>query len=218
MKLALIDYGSGNIHSVSRAVTHAATEMGIDFELVLTDRAEQVAASDAIILPGVGHFADCYHSLSSVDGLLDALHEAVMVQAKPFLGICVGMQLLADHGLEGGVQTDALGWIGGVVDRLPSHLRTEQGLKIPHMGWNNLQPRAASHRVLSQMTLPAQAYFVHSYFYQQIPPEQVLAVAEYGVEIPALIGKDNLLATQFHPEKSQQVGQAFLRSFLSWKP
>ncbi len=218
MKCALIDYGSGNIHSVSRAISHAANQAEIPFELTLTDNPDMVLASDVIVLPGVGHFADCYQSLAACDGLLEALDEKVLKKAAPFLGICVGMQLLADCGREGGTQTDALGWIGGVVDKIPHETDTQTRLKIPHMGWNKIRATQQGHPLFASFPEEAQGYFVHSFYYQDIQEDAVLAVADYGVEIPAIIGKDNLLATQFHPEKSQQIGQQFLQAFLRWKP
>ncbi len=217
MKLALIDYGSGNIHSVSRAISHAATQAGISLSLQLTDDPDQIYQADRIVLPGVGHFADCYRSLTAIDGLVGALTEAVLGRAVPFLGICVGMQLLADYGREGGAQTASLGWIGGVVDRLPSRTADNKDWKIPHMGWNSLNLHSSNHAMLANIEQGTNTYFVHSYYYQQLPPDYLLATTDYSDEIPAIIGKDNIIATQFHPEKSQQAGQKFLNSFLHWQ-
>lgn len=218
MKLALIDYGSGNIHSVSRAIYHAAQQAEIPLELVLTDKPDNLMDADSIVLPGVGHFADCYQSVIKCTGLREAMEERVLHQNIPFLGICVGMQLLADCGREGGVQTDALGWIGGVVDKIPQPSSTSEKLKIPHMGWNTIRVTQTEHPVCKTLAAGAQGYFVHSFYYQDIAQDYVCAVSDYGVEIPAIIGKDNIIATQFHPEKSQQVGQQFLQAFLRWKP
>jgi glutamine amidotransferase len=217
MKLALIDYGSGNIHSVSRAISHAAEQAGISLSLQLTDDPDQIYQADRIILPGVGHFADCYQSLSSIDGLVGALTEAVISRAVPFLGICVGMQLLADCGREGGDETPSLGWIGGIVDRLPSRSADGKEFKIPHMGWNSLDLRAPDHAMLADIEQGTSTYFVHSYYYQSLASDYLLAVTDYSDEIPAIIGKDNIIATQFHPEKSQQAGQKFLHNFLRWQ-
>ncbi len=217
MKLALIDYGSGNIHSVSRAISHAASHADIALSLQLTDDPDQIYQADRIVLPGVGHFADCYHSLSAIDGLVAALTEAVMARAVPFLGICVGMQLLADYGREGGQETASLGWIGGVVDKLPAISADGRNYKIPHMGWNSLSLKQPEHKMLSSLTQGISTYFVHSYYFQHLADEYVLATTDYSDEIPAIIGKDNIIATQFHPEKSQQAGQIFLNSFLRWQ-
>jgi len=217
MKLALIDYGSGNIHSVSRAISHAASQADIALSLQLTDDPEKIYQADRIVLPGVGHFADCYQSLSSIDGLVPALSEAVISRAVPFLGICVGMQLLADCGREGGEETASLGWIGGVVDRLPSRSADGRDWKIPHMGWNSLNLWQPEHEMLSELEQGTRTYFVHSYYYQQLPKDYLLASTDYSDEIPAIIGKDNIIATQFHPEKSQHAGQKFLNSFLRWQ-
>ena len=205
--IGIIDYGLGNLSAFSRALTF------FDIPCLRVTNVDELQKATKLILPGVGSFDEAMRRLNA-SGLREGLDHCVLEQGVDVLGVCVGMQIMAAHSEEG--ELPGLGWVDATVKRFKQDGNVR--LRVPHMGWNNLQPRAASHPVLRQMELPAQAYFVHSYFYQQIPPEQVLAVAEYGVEIPAVIGKDNLLATQFHPEKSQQVGQAFLRSFLSWKP
>ena len=176
---------------------------------------------DRVILPGVGHFADCYAGLAAIDEMIDTLHYLVKVQTRPFLGICVGMQLLADTGNEGGKSVSGLGWIPGKVIASCDLGIDEQslpGLKIPHMGWNHLQLLQPDHPVLAQMHSEMQVYFVHSYIFQLAQPSHCLATAKHGVDVAAVIGHENIIATQFHLKKSQQVGQYFLQEFLKWRP
>ena len=177
-------------------------------------------ACDYIIVPGVGHFADCWAGLSAIDGMVEALGEAVLEKGKPFLGICVGMQLLANEGHEGGNITPGLGWISGKVRHFADCLDEGDmgGLKIPHMGWNDLQIKTSGHPVAAALPAAVQMYFVHSYVFDEIDTEHVLAVTDYGLPVPALIGRNNIVGTQFHPEKSQHAGQAMLDAFLSWRP
>ena len=221
MKIGIIDYGSGNLHSVCNAVRHAASAVcpGDQVEQITT--AAELAACDRIILPGVGHFADCYNGLSDIDDMVETLTELVQEKARPFLGICVGMQLLADVGHEGGTATAGLGWISGNVThlgRVMDRAGTPQALKIPHMGWNHLDIRQPDHPALTSMSQQTQVYFVHSYMFELAVVSDCLARTAYGVDIPAVIGRDTILATQFHPEKSQQAGQSFLQGFLGWCP
>ena len=211
--IAVIDYGSGNLRSVVNAVRAAAFDLGEDYQVSLATTGEDVAQADVVILPGVGHFADCRANLAKADGLEDALHEVVQVKGKPFLGICVGMQMLADTGHEGQA-ISGLSWIKGDVRKLEP---ADSTLKIPHMGWNSLSPCQA-HPVTSLMSDEAQVYFVHSYHFLAAAPETVVANAYYGQDVTAIIAKDNIIGTQFHPEKSQKEGQAFLRGFLKWRP
>ena len=221
MKIGIIDYGSGNLHSVRNAVRHAASTVCPDDQIEQITTASDLALCDRIILPGVGHFADCYNGLSGIEGMVETLTELVQEKARPFLGICVGMQLMADVGYEGGVATSGLGWISGNVThigRVMDKAGTPAGLKIPHMGWNHLHQHQPEHPVLAELPAQAQVYFVHSFMFQLAHSSDCLASASYGVDIPAVIGRDTVLATQFHPEKSQQAGQAFLAGFLRWRP
>jgi glutamine amidotransferase len=213
MKVALIDYGSGNLRSAAKAIQRAAAEDAIALDLKVTAKVEDVVAADAIVLPGVGAFADCYRGLDSLDGMIAALNEQVIAKAKPFLGICVGMQLMATVGREHG-EHKGLGWIDGAVELLTP---SDASLKIPHMGWNQLSI-LRSHPVLAGIAPGAHAYFVHSY--HMVPQDRgvVLAEAAYGGPIVAAIGRDNMVGTQFHPEKSQATGLRLLANFLRWRP
>jgi glutamine amidotransferase len=209
MTAVIIDYGSGNLRSVAKALEWVAD--GACAVKVSSSPADILTATH-VVLPGVGAFGDCKAGLDNVPGLKEALEEAVRQQGKPFLGICVGMQLLADKGFEHGEHA-GLGWIGGNVVPLAS---TDASLKIPHMGWNDLtimQP----HPVLEGISTGEHAYFVHSYHYQVQEKGAVLATVDYGQPIAAVIGKDNIIATQFHPEKSQEMGLKLLKNFLAWK-
>ncbi len=212
-KIAVIDYGSGNLHSVVNAVKAAAHSNERDDNVTLVHDGDGLRDADAIILPGVGHFADCRRNLQSATGLEDALYEMVHEKARPFLGICVGMQMLADTGFEGDA-IKGLSWISGNVHKLTAQ---DDSLKIPHMGWNNLTYHQ-SHPVTAAMSAEAQLYFVHSYRFIADAREDVVATSDYGQEITAIIAKDVMIGTQFHPEKSQAEGQAFLRGFLNWRP
>ena len=218
MKLGIIDYGSGNLHSVEHALVHAAADLKGISSIERITTADALTRCDQIVLPGVGHFADCRNGLMAVDGMVDVLHDSVVVRGLPFLGICVGMQLLADEGYEGQV-TEGLGWIAGCVRPLcrSSQIDGAPELKIPHMGWNTLHEKI-DHPVLAGLDKAAQAYFVHSYFFETASPNMVITTTDYGTDIPAVVGRDNILGTQFHPEKSQQVGQQILRQFLLWRP
>lgn len=212
-KIAVIDYGSGNLHSVVNAVKAAAHSTAHDDVVMLARNGDDIIDADAIILPGVGHFSDCRHNLQQAQGLEEALHEVVQIKGRPFLGICVGMQMLADTGHEGTPIT-GLSWVSGDVQKLAPSDKT---LKIPHMGWNSLQ-FATTHSVTNQMSDAAQVYFVHSYHFSASHAEDVVATTNYGQKVTAIIAKDTMIGTQFHPEKSQAEGQAFLRGFLNWRP
>ena len=212
-KIAVIDYGSGNLHSVVNAVRAAVHSNQRDDEVLLARDGADILDADAIILPGVGHFADCRQNLQKADGLEDALHEMVQVKARPFLGICVGMQMLADTGHEGKAIA-GLSWISGDVQKLTP---LDQSLKIPHMGWNGLHYHKR-HPVTAEMSEDAQVYYVHSYHFTATQADDVIATSDYGQKVTAIIAKDVMIGTQFHPEKSQAEGQAFLRGFLNWRP
>jgi imidazole glycerol-phosphate synthase subunit HisH len=212
MLVAIVDYGSGNLRSAAKALERAAREAGIAAEVVVTGDAAKVRSAERIVLPGVGAFADCRRGLAALPGMIDTLNEQVIHGGKPFLGICVGMQLMATRGLE--FETvEGLDWIAGDVKLLRS---SDPSLKIPHMGWNQLQFRVA-HPVFAGIAPGAHAYFVHSYGFACANPNHVLATVDYGGPVTAAIGRDNLVGTQFHPEKSQETGLRLLTNFLRWR-
>ena len=214
-KIALIDYGSGNLRSAQKALAYVAQDLDGDCEVTLTDKAEEVAAADAVVLPGVGAFGACAAGLRGIDGMVAALEEAVLEKARPFLGICVGMQLMASTGEEG-AKHDGLGWLGGAVTALrPEKQPEKQRLKIPHMGWNELHDCAA-HPVLDGLEGEA-VYFVHSFVLRPEVAAHQLARCDYGGAFAAVVGRDNMVGTQFHPEKSQQVGLRLIKNFLEWR-
>ncbi|PWC84558.1 imidazole glycerol phosphate synthase subunit HisH [Azospirillum sp. TSO5] len=210
--VALIDYGSGNLRSAAKAIERAAGEAEASYNVLVTSDADAVRHADRVVLPGVGAFADCKRGLSEVPGMLDALEEVVHRRGRPFLGICVGMQLMAERGREYGV-TEGLGWIRGEVVKLEP---ADPTLKIPHMGWNELNIRRP-HPVLAGLPEGAHAYFVHSYQFKPADPDTLIASADYGGPFAAVVGRDNLVGTQFHPEKSQATGLALIANFLRWK-
>ena len=215
MTVAIIDYGSGNLHSAHKAFERSAREAGIDQPIVITSDPEIVRRADRIVLPGVGAFADCRRGLDGVAGMVEALEERVIQAAVPFLGICVGMQLMATRGLEHAI-TPGLNWING--DVIAIHPDRPE-LKIPHMGWNTLAA-CQPHALLKGIALGTDglhAYFVHSYHLQALA-EQTIAVSGYGGDITAMVGRDNLAGTQFHPEKSQTLGLQLIANFLRWRP
>ena len=216
MSVAIIDYGSGNLHSVSKAFERAARSMEVPEKVIVTRDPEAVYRADRIVLPGVGAFADCRKGLDALDGMVEAMSEAVRVKARPFFGICVGMQLMATRGKEH-VTTDGLDWIKGDVEKITPR---EENFKIPHMGWNTLE-MVREHPVLERLPLGDKgrhAYFVHSYQLNAVDEADVLARAEYGGPVTAIVGKDTMIGTQFHPEKSQRFGLALISNFLKWKP
>jgi glutamine amidotransferase len=216
VSVVIVDYGSGNLHSAAKAFERAAREAGGRARITVTSDPDEVARAERIVLPGVGAFADCRRGLDSLDGMVDALNDAVRSRGRPFLGICVGMQLLAERGREYRV-TQGLGWIGGEVDRLAP---SDAGLKIPHMGWNTLNERKR-HPLLESIPLGAQglhAYFVHSYQLVPTHPSDLIAEAEYGGPVTAMVARENVAGTQFHPEKSQKLGLRLIANFLNWRP
>jgi len=216
MTVAIIDYGSGNLHSAQKAFERAAREAGMTREVKVTSRTEDVLAAEHVVLPGVGAFADCRRGLDNVAGMVEALETAVRVRGKPFLGICVGAQLLATRGLEHEVAA-GLNWIGGDVAPIKP---SDPALKIPHMGWNTLDVRRA-HPVLDGIrTGPdgLHAYFVHSFHLYADDPADVVATADYGGPVTAIVARDNIVGTQFHPEKSQTLGLMLIANFLKWRP
>ncbi|MGR9248553.1 imidazole glycerol phosphate synthase subunit HisH [Rhizobium leguminosarum] len=216
MRVAIIDYGSGNLRSATKAFERAAREAGVDAHIDLTDRAEDVAAADRIVLPGVGAYADCRRGLDAVPGMAEVLIEAVEKKARPFLGICVGMQLMSSRGLEKTV-THGFNWIpGDVVEMTPD----DPALKIPQIGWNTLDLKR-EHPLFEGIATGSQglhAYFVHSYHLAAENVEDVIATADYGGPMTAFVGRDNMVGAQFHPEKSQKLGLALIANFLRWNP
>jgi len=212
--LALIDYGSGNLRSAERALARAAAESGQRIEITVTSDPQTVSRAERIVLPGVGAFADCMAGLAAVPGLIEAMTQSVRQRGQPFLGICVGMQLLAGRGHEHGIHA-GLGWIEGEVVRLAPHDPT---LKIPQMGWNELDLLQGGHPLLEGLVAGDHAYFVHSYHFRPRTPGAVLAEVTYGETVAAMVTEENIAGTQFHPEKSQRVGLRILSNFLTWKP
>jgi len=212
MRAALIDYGSGNIASAAKALSRAAAETS-GHEILVTADPDMVRKCERIVLPGVGAFADCMRGLSAVPGMVEALNESVLQGGKPILGICVGMQLMATAGREFGTH-NGLNWIGGEVVPLSP---ADPALKIPHMGWNEIL-LAQNHPLFAGLDSNANAYFVHSFKMKPANAAHRLATTDYGGAATAAIGRDNIVGTQFHPEKSQAVGLTILGNFLSWTP
>ena len=214
--VAIIDYGSGNLHSAAKAFERAAREAGLDSRIVLTSDAEIVASADRVVLPGVGAYADCRAGLDAVPGMVAAMTHAAKVRARPFLGICVGMQLLATRGLEYAT-TPGLDWIPGDVGPIRP---ADPALKVPHMGWNTLHADRA-HALLAGIPLGEDglhAYFVHSFALQPSHPADTVAHSDYGGPVTAMVARDNVAGTQFHPEKSQKLGLRLIANFLGWQP
>ncbi|MEF2546920.1 imidazole glycerol phosphate synthase subunit HisH [Aurantimonas sp. E1-2-R+4] len=215
-RIAIIDYGSGNLHSATKAFERAAREAGIEAEILLTADPEAVRSADRIVLPGVGAFADCRAGLDAVPGMVAALREAVEAKARPFLGICVGMQLMASRGLEKTI-TPGLGWIAGDVEKM---LPSDPSLKLPQIGWNTIHVRHA-HPLLAGIATGddgLHAYFVHSYQLAATNEADVVATTDYGGPVTAIVASGNKAGTQFHPEKSQRFGLALIGNFLQWTP
>jgi glutamine amidotransferase len=216
VSVAIVDYGSGNLHSAAKAFERAARESGHDQPILVTSKPEDVVQADRIVLPGVGAFADCRRGLDAVPGMVEALEQSVRKDGRPFFGICVGMQLMAERGLEYKV-TPGLGWIAGEVIRIAP---SDPDLKIPHMGWNTLDMRKV-HPLLDEIPLGSDglhAYFVHSFELKPANASDLVAQADYGGPLTAIVGRDNMVGTQFHPEKSQRLGLRLIANFLKWKP
>lgn len=212
MLTVLVDYESGNLHSAEKAFQRMATEVG-GGEVIVTARPEDVARADRIVLPGDGAFPSCRRALMAVPGLFDAITEAVTQKGRPFLGICIGMQMLATRGLEY-EETPGFDWIGGEVTRITP---ADPALKVPHMGWNDLVIDH-THPVLDGIATGDHAYFVHSYAFRVADPADRLAHVDYAGDITAIVGRGNVVGTQFHPEKSQQTGLRLIANFLRWRP
>jgi len=215
-RVAIIDYGSGNLHSAAKAFERAARESGADAMITLTADPDIVSAADRIVLPGVGAFADCKRGLEAVPGMREALEDTVRIKGRPFLGICVGMQLMATRGLEFEV-TDGLDWIAGEVRAIEP---SDKSLKIPHMGWNTLTVDNPHALLAGVPTGPdgLHAYFVHSFHFVPEDRASIVAETDYGGPVTAFIAKANMAGTQFHPEKSQTLGLKLIANFLAWRP
>jgi glutamine amidotransferase len=216
MTVAIVDYGSGNLHSAAKAFERAARESGHAQPIVVTSDPAAVARADRLVLPGVGAFADCRRGLDALPGMVDALNETVRKRGRPFFGICVGMQLMAERGREYQV-TPGLGWIAGEVDRITPD---DPNLKIPHMGWNTLNV-TKQHPLLDGLPLGPEglhAYFVHSYALNPDHQSDLIAQSDYGGPLTAVVGRDTMVGTQFHPEKSQKLGLKLIANFLKWAP
>lgn len=214
--VAIIDYGAGNLRSAAKAFERVAAERGAGDEIAVTADPDLVRRADRIMLPGVGAFADCMAGLEAVPGMIETLRERVLDQGVPFLGVCVGMQLLASEGREK-VVTEGLGWIAGAVEKIAP---SDPSLKIPHMGWNTLR-FARPHALLEGIADGPDglhAYFVHSYHLRTDDPAHTIATTDYGGALTACVGRDNIFGTQFHPEKSQTLGLKLIENFLGWTP
>jgi len=212
MSTIIVDYGSGNLHSAEKSFQRMAQESSTTVSV--SNDPDALSKAERIVLPGVGAFADCRAGLNAVPGLYEALSEAVIKRAVPFLGICVGMQMMAEHGLEHGLKTQGFGWFSGDVVALKP---ADDTLKIPHMGWNDLVVDRP-HPVLNGLKTGDHAYFVHSYHMALKDPSERLAHVDYGGAVTAMVGRDNIVGTQFHPEKSQSTGLRLIGNFLEWKP
>jgi glutamine amidotransferase len=210
--VALIDYGSGNLRSAAKAIERAIAEAGLTQTVVVTSDPAEVGRADRVVLPGVGAFADCKRGLDALPGMNAALTHVAIEQGRPFLGICVGMQLMAQWGREYG-DHPGLGWIEGEVVAIRP---TDRTLKVPHMGWNQLD--LVDHPLFAGLASGCHAYFVHSYHLKPARPGDVLATVDYGGRLTAAVARDNLVGTQFHPEKSQATGLAVITNFLRWRP
>ena len=216
MSVAIIDYGSGNLHSAKKAFETSAAHAGLDLPIILTSDPDIVRKADRVVLPGVGAFADCRRGLDAIPGMIEAMREVVLARGKPFLGICVGMQLLATRGLEHEVSA-GLDWIPGDVQPITPD---DPGLKVPHMGWNTLDQRMA-HPLLAGVATGDKglhAYFVHSYELKAAQADMILATTNYGGPVTAMVAHGNIAGTQFHPEKSQTLGLALIANFMRWTP
>ena len=216
MKIVIIDYGSGNLRSVENAFKHSINTNNLNFEVFVTNKLNLIKGADYIVLPGVGAYPDCKDGLIKIEGLTEVLNDQVINNCKPFLGICVGMQLMAEYGFEK-KKTKGFGWLEGNIEKINYRGKDNLGrnLKIPHMGWNNLEIYKTNHAILQNITEFEQFYFVHSYYLNTFKKDQILADTNYNHKIPAIIGKDNYIGVQFHPEKSSVSGQKIITNWLS---
>ena len=219
MKIVIIDYGSGNLRSVENAFKYSINTNNLNFEVFVTNKLNLIKGADYIVLPGVGAYPDCKDGLIKIEGLTEVLIDQVINNSKPFLGICVGMQLMAEYGFEKN-KTKGFGWLEGNIEKINYIGKDNLGrnLKIPHMGWNNLELYKTNHPILKNISELEQFYFVHSYYLNTFKKNQILAATNYNHKIPAIIGKDNYIGVQFHPEKSSLSGQKIITNWLKWKP
>jgi imidazole glycerol-phosphate synthase subunit HisH len=216
VRVALIDYGAGNLHSCAKALERAMLDVGVQGSVTITSKTADVASADRIVLPGDGAYADCMTQLHAAEGMVETLERRVQKGGVPFLGICVGMQLLATRGTEHGI-TQGLGWLPGSVDRITPK---DAALKVPHMGWNTLE-HVKPHALLEGLKLGPSgqhAYFLHAYHLKAETESDLIAEAHYGEPVTAIVVRGNIAGVQFHPEKSQALGLALLSNFLMWKP
>ena len=219
MNLIIIDYGSGNLRSVENAFLNSITENNLKCKIKVTSNLQSIANADFLILPGVGSYPDCKKGLQEIDGLIEVLSEQVIYKKKKFLGICVGMQLMFDFSLEK-IKTSGLSWLKGNFKKIKTVGLDYLGrnFKVPHMGWNSLQLQHANHPILKNLDEKDQYYFVHSYYLEDNEKNQLIASTNYCHEIPAIVGKDNYIGVQFHPEKSSLSGQKLISNWLKWQP
>ena len=218
MKIVIIDYGSGNLKSVENAFKNSIKNNDLNFNIEVSSELSSIINSDLIVLPGVGSFPDCKKGLKKNQGLIEVLIEQVILKYKPFLGICVGMQLMAENSVEK-ENTNGFGWIKGSIEKINNSGKDYLGkdYKIPHMGWNNLEISAERHPILKNITEREQFYFVHSYYLKTKDISEVYANTNYSHKIPAVIARDNYVGVQFHPEKSSYSGQKLISNWLNWK-
>lgn len=219
MKLVIVDYGSGNLRSVENALKTAAHDTGLPHQVMVSSSPDVVVSADYLVLPGVGAFADCKKNLTNIDGMIDAITDVAIAKNHPFLGICVGMQLLAEYGEEGGVTTSGLGWVSGGITRM-TPMMDNHPLKVPHMGWNRLIRSAAfaDDHLFAGCDDNSRVYFLHGYHLTGGDDKQIAARTDYGGHIVAAVKSDNIYGLQFHPEKSQKIGQRILSNWLSYAP
>ena len=219
MNIVIIDYGSGNLRSVVNAFLESIKNNNLNYKLLLTNDIKIINSADYIVLPGVGAFKDCMDRLSQIDDLIKVLEYKVLSEKKPFLGICVGMQMLAEHGLEK-KKSKGLGWLKGIVEEIKIDTKDylDRNFKIPHMGWNNLKVEFDKHPVLKNIDDNDQFYFIHSFYFKSLLKTDIIATTNYGIDIPSVIGKENFMGVQFHPEKSSISGQKIITNWLNWKP
>ena len=219
MNLIIIDYGSGNLRSVENAFFNSITENNLKYKIKVTSNLQSITNADFLILPGVGSYPDCKKGLQEIDGLIEVLSEQVIYKKKKFLGICVGMQLMFDFSLEK-IKTSGFSWLSGNFKKIKTVGLDYLGrnFKVPHMGWNSLQLQYANHPILKNLNEKDQYYFVHSYYLEDNEKNQLIAGTNYCHEIPAIVGKDNYIGVQFHPEKSSLSGQKLISNWLKWKP
>ena len=219
MNLIIIDYGSGNLRSVQNAFFNSISESNLNCKIRVTNDLHSISSADFLVLPGVGSFPDCKKGLQNIDGLIEVLSEQVIYKKKKFLGICVGMQLMFDYSLEK-IKTSGFGWLNGKFNKIKTNGLDYLGrnFKVPHMGWNNLKLEHTKHPILNNISKEDQFYFVHSYYLEANEINQIIASTNYCHQIPAIVGKENYLGVQFHPEKSSLSGQKLISNWLKWSP